>query len=370
MKKVLVAFLAVVFCMSFMACSKKDNSDENPITHYKSGDVTLGEYKGLEYTPFSTEVTDEEFDTYIEYLLSTKSSLSEKPADAVAEEGDVVSVDFVGKLDGVAFDGGTGSKEDLELGSNSFIEDFEQGLIGKPLGKYDVPCTFPENYHNADMAGKEVIFEITIKKISEKVDPEFNDAFCDDFTSGEYKTVEEFSKYIKETIKEYKEEDAENQKTTDLTIAVVNACTFNKDLTSDVEESKTSILNYYNAYCSANYGVTAKVFYQAQYGFTDEQFDNFITDQAEMAVKYRYATSAIAEKENITVSDEEAQKFAEDNYARLGYGSVDEFFAAVESQQEIKPLDFCREQYKLDKANEVVMNSAVAKAAEEKKAEE
>lgn len=116
--------------------------------------VTLGEYKGLEVSVEAPSVSDESVQSYIDYVLQNNPSLEEVTGRPV-QEGDVVNIDYVGKIDGVAFDGGTAEGYDLEIGSGSFIDGFEDGLIGAEVGETrDVQTTFPEDYRSAEVAGK------------------------------------------------------------------------------------------------------------------------------------------------------------------------------------------------------------------------
>lgn len=149
--------------------------------------MTLGEYKGVAYTPASVEITDEQVDKEVQKLAD--SNLVE--VDRPAAEGDTVNIDYVGKKDGVAFDGGTASGYDLKLGSNTFIDGFEDGLIGAVKGqKLDLDLTFPEGYPSEDLAGQAVVFEVTVNAV--KTPSELNDDLVR--ANTDYKTLESTGK--------------------------------------------------------------------------------------------------------------------------------------------------------------------------------
>ncbi|MFT4008196.1 MAG: FKBP-type peptidyl-prolyl cis-trans isomerase [Lacrimispora sp.] len=157
------------------------------LTGMDNGTITLGNYKGIEVTKTPVEVTDEEVDQAVQSALQAKATYVE--VDRAVEDGDKVNIDYVGTKDGVAFDGGTAQGQDLTIGSNQFIDGFEDGLIGAKKGdKVTLNLAFPENYQNTDLA--EPVFEVTVNTISEQQIPEINDAFVQE--NSDFKTVDEY----------------------------------------------------------------------------------------------------------------------------------------------------------------------------------
>ena len=145
--------------------------------------VSLGKYKGVEVEKAVIEVTDEEIDAKLK-AEQEKNAVDKEITDRPVADGDKIVLDFEGFVDGVAFDGGKGEDYSLTIGSNSFIPGFETQLIGAEIGKeLDVNVTFPEDYHAADLAGKDATFKCTVHKITEKVLPELNDEFADDVSA-------------------------------------------------------------------------------------------------------------------------------------------------------------------------------------------
>jgi trigger factor len=148
--------------------------------------VTLGDYKKLKATTKKATVTAKEVDEVIERM---RAGFAEKvEVERPARDGDEVVIDFVGKKDDIAFDGGTGTDYSLTLGSKSFIPGFEEGIVGKKIGEtFDLPLEFPKDYHVADLKGAKVVFTTTLKGIKEVVMPEVNDEFA--AKAGPFKTV-------------------------------------------------------------------------------------------------------------------------------------------------------------------------------------
>ena len=177
--------------------------------------VTLGEYKGVAYTPASVEITDEQVDKEVQKLAD--SNLAE--VDRPAAEGDTVNIDYVGKKDGVAFDGGTASGYDLKLGSNTFIDGFEDGLIGAVKGqKLDLDLTFPEGYPSEDLAGQAVVFEVTVNAV--KTPSELNDDLV--MANTDYKTLEEYREATRNDLEKQAADNAEYQKQSSVFQTIMN----------------------------------------------------------------------------------------------------------------------------------------------------
>lgn len=170
--------------------------------------VELGDYKNLKVKKEKVSVSQKEINETIDQIL--KNFAEKKEVKRAAKEGDEVIIDFLGKKDGVAFDGGKAEKFPLELGSKSFIPGFEEGLIGKKAGdELSLDLKFPKDYHAKDLAGAKVVFEVKIHEVRENVLPEINEEFLSKL--GEFKTKEEFEKQIKEDLKTQKQAEADDK---------------------------------------------------------------------------------------------------------------------------------------------------------------
>ncbi len=346
--------------MSLAACGgseKQSTTGKNIITGYKNGDVTLGQYVGLTYKPYSTEVTDEEVEKAFTAYMESKKEKVEVTDRYDIREGDFVTVDYVGKKDGVEFEGGTGTKENLEIGSNTFIKDFEQGLIGKKNGtSFTIDVTFPENYKTAALAGQPATFDITVKGIKEWKIPEATDAFITEKTSGEFTTWEGYKANLKAQIRAEKEQEAELEKENEVVQKLIENTTYNIDMEPEIQRGFESIKNYYETIINGTYGIDPATFY----GISTEDFENTLRSQAAISVKFEYARSAIAEAERFTVTDEEIDNLTQDQMDQYGFTSVEEYYQKIaENFDGASGRDYITELIKLEKAEELIFSSAV-----------
>ena len=170
--------------------------------------VELGDYKKLSVKKEAIKVSKKEVKETIERIL--KNFAEKKKVEREAKNGDEIIIDFLGKKDGVAFDGGKAEKFPLELGSKSFIPGFEEGLIGKKAGdELSLDLEFPKDYHAKDLAGAKVVFEVKIHEVRENVEPEINEEFLSKL--GDFKTKEEFEKQIEEDLKTQKQAEVDEK---------------------------------------------------------------------------------------------------------------------------------------------------------------
>lgn len=245
--------------------------------------VTLGEYKGIEVVSSSQAVTDEEVDAYINYLTSMSSEQEEVTDRDVVENGDVVNIDFEGKKDGVAFDGGTAEGYDLTIGSGSFIEGFEEGLIGVKKGEtVDLDLTFPEDYHSEELAGTAVVFTVTVNGIYQTQPMEFNDEFVAGLGIENVSTTEEYRAYLKTMMEESNVQAAEQ----DAQMQVLNLVTENASVSNVPEKLitrfyQTNVSNM--TYQAMMYGMDLESFVSAYYGLDTETFEAQMQEAAEVS---------------------------------------------------------------------------------------
>lgn len=294
--------------------SVKETQAMEDLTNVDNGTITLGEYKGIEVERTAAEVTDEEVDQAVQSDLSAHETDTE--VEREAKSGDVVNIDFTGKKDGVAFDGGTAKGYDLTLGSNQFIPGFEEKVIGAKKGdKLSLDLTFPENYGNKDLAGKPVVFEVTINSVKEKNTPELNEAFVTDNTA--FKTVDEYKADKKQGLLKTKNDQADEKMLNDIFGAIVNSSTITPKQEAIDANAKNLIIRYENQ--AATYGMDFASFVQAFSGMKEEDFRKEMKTQAEGLVKQKLVIHAIADKEGMKVSDLDR----DDTAKELGYESAD-----------------------------------------------
>lgn len=297
------------------------------------GNVTLGEYKGVEVVSTAVGVSDEEVEAYIEYMMSMYSNLEEVTDRDVVENGDVVNIDYEGKKDGVAFEGGTSQGYDLAIGSGTFIPGFEEGLVGVKTGEtVDLNLTFPEDYSSEDLAGAQVVFTVTVNGIYQETIPELNDEFVVQLAIEGVTTTEEYRVYMKTMMEESYGEQAKQ----DLEVQVITMVTENAQI-KEVPQGlidKFYDININNmTYTASMYGMDLNSFVSAYYGLDEEAFEAETVIAAEESAKQAMVCLKIAAQENITISEEEMNTAIEENYALYGYGSVEDFKSVVDLQE-------------------------------------
>lgn len=337
MKKRWIAVLALSGLLALSAaCGKSGEVNEENAAQegavggiadeYPDSSITrLGKYNGVEIAAISTEVTDEEIQAQIDNLLASYPDSVPVEDKTTVEEGDIANIDFVGKLDGEEFEGGSSDGEgfDLEIGSGSFIDGFEDGLIGKEVGdSFDLPLTFPESYPpNPDLAGKDVVFEVTVNAIVEHVTPEWNDEFVQAHT--QYDSTAAYEEELRASLGEQKAVNAAAQKEYEAMEAVIADSEFDcsEEELQSIRDSQTQEYQTYASY----YGMELDDFLLGVMQVSREDFDSEIDRMAQFQIKCTLAVDAIAKAENITVSEDEYQAGLESLAGDYGMESAEEF---------------------------------------------
>lgn len=271
--------------------------------------VTLGEYKNLEVKKENVKVSKDEVQQKINELLKNYTELVIKEEGTV-EEGDIAVIDFEGFKDDVAFDGGKGENYSLEIGSHSFIPGFEEGIIGMKKGEEkDLTLTFPEEYQEKSLAGKEVVFKVKVNEIKTKEVPELDKDFFEDLGMEEVKTKEDLEKKMKEEIKAQKEEEAEKKYVDALLEKAVSNMTI--DLDEEIIEAEAEAMyNDFMSHMSAQ-GITEEL-YLKYAGTTKEDIVDHMKKEAETRLKNSYLLNAIIREEQIEADEKEADEQIKD----------------------------------------------------------
>lgn len=274
--------------------------------------LELVDYKNITAPLSEIEYSDESVDTDIKTLLADKSELSTE-TEALIEDGDKVNIDYVGSVDGVEFSGGNtnGEGADLEIGSNSYIDDFEAQLIGHKIGdNVTVNATFPADYDNADLAGKDAVFEVVINGIYET--PEFTDEFVKENLSENASTVEEYKEYLKETkydenlTKWVEEYLLENSTASSYPTKYLN------HIKSIQKYEDQSTLEYMNQFY-ASMGSDQTTTFEEYVGMSESEYDNSLEEGVKDRIKKSMIYQAIYEKEGLSLSkDDYATYFDEE----------------------------------------------------------
>lgn len=302
--------------------SEEFASIEDMIDQY-AADVTLGEYKGMEYEAKNTDVTDDEVQAKVDSFVSGLATY-DKDTTSVAKSGDTVNIDFVGTVDGEEFEGGNtnGSGYDLLLGSGSFIDNFEDQIIGhKPGETFTVDVTFPENYSQdkTELNGKAAKFETTLNYIKVNKPATYNDELVANNTS--YKTTAEYEAAVREQLKQDKENSALASAQNEVMVAVINNTTIENISAKDVQANADNIISSIKAQAESN-GMEYETYLYYYYRYDDvDTFEQYVQQVCEESQKERMVVCAIAKKENISITDDEADKYLS-NYAEKN--SVDE----------------------------------------------
>lgn len=284
----------------------------------------LGEYKGLEVTKLSTEVTDEEVEEKIQAQLARKAELEIKE-DGAVEEGDTAVIDFEGFLGEEAFEGGKGEDYALEIGSGSFIPGFEEQLVGVKAGESkDVVVTFPEEYHATELAGKEATFKVTVKEIKTKVLPELNDEFAKEI-DPEVESVEALRAKIKEQTAEQKKAEAEGtlrdelvEKAAENAEMEIPQGMINTELDRMVQEFGQRLQMQ---------GMNLELYFQFS-GQNEQALREQMTPDAENRVRVALTLEAIAKAENVQVTEEDITTELDAMAAQFGM-TVDQIKTAL-----------------------------------------
>lgn len=267
-------------------------------------EVKLGDYKGLEIEKQETELSDEELNHEIDHSLSHLAEMVVKE-DGVVENGDTVNIDFSGSVDGEEFEGGQAEGYDLEIGSGSFIPGFEEQLEGLKTGEEkDVVVTFPEEYHAEELAGKEATFKTKVNEIKYKDVPELNDEIANELDS-DADSVDEYKENLRKRLAEQKATEAENtEKEEAINKATENATIDIPDAMIDTELDR--MVAEFSQRIQQQ-GLDLQTYFQIS-GQSEDQLREQMKDDAEQRVKTNLTLTAIADAENIEVTDEDIDK--------------------------------------------------------------
>ena len=293
-------------------------------------EVKLGEYKGLKVDKYSTRVTQKEVDEEIEKERE-RNARTVEVTDRAVEDKDIVTLDFEGFVDGVAFEGGKGTDYPLTIGSGSFIPGFEEQLIGAEIDKeVEVKVTFPEEYQAAELAGKDAVFKCTVHAIKAKELPEADDEFASEVSECE--TMEAYRAEVKQKIKDRKESEGKAKKEDQaVEQAIENA---EMDIPQPMIDLQVRQMADDFARRIQQQRLTVEQYFQFT-GLTQEKMMEEFEPQAVKRIKTRLVLEAIVKAENIEVSDErldeEIQKMA-DAY-QMEFDKLKEYMGEAEAAQ-------------------------------------
>lgn len=352
MKKTAWIALLLIVAMAITGCGTSKTYAGLKIEKY----VTLGEYKGLKYTPADTSVSDYALEVAVQqdmadngYEVINTVELTE----GTVQVGDVCNIDFKGLKDGVAFEGGTSQGYSLEIGSGSFIEGFEEGLVGVAIGStVNLDLTFPENYSSEDLAGQDVVFEVKVNSVTKRKSyPEMTAEIANKLDENAM-TADEYYSNKKSTLEAENIAAAEESlKDTLWNVAISNMTIAEELPKSLVEDAVEEFTAYYEMYATQSAYDSLEEWLTAN-NMTMTYFDQLAENYATSVVTSQLAAYAIANAEGYTLTDELYQQKAKEYATASGYTDVSQYIAAVGE-------DPIKDQAIMDYAVDLVVSNAV-----------
>ncbi len=294
-------------------------------------EVKLGKYKDLGVKKDEVKVSKKEIDEEVAKLASRLAEIIVKE-DGEVLEGNTAVIDFEGFVDGKPLEGGSGQNYPLEIGSKTFIPGFEEGLVGMKVGEEkELNLKFPDEY-TKELAGKDVKFNVTVREIKERVLPEINKEFYEDLGFDDIDNEEDFRKEVKKAIEAKKTEDVNNKYLDD----VLEAAAKNMEIELNPEIVDDEVHRMMNQFVEQlkMQGLTMDQYYQFT-GSSHEDMHKNMEPEAEKRVKYRYLIEEVADKEKIEVTDDEANKQADEMAAQYAV-SKEEFLSHFGGLETVK----------------------------------
>ena len=376
-KKILVSGLAAVFALYMVGCGSTDK--DAYLSGIKAEDyVDLCEYNGIPVEEAQPSVTDDYVEMYINYNLSSSASYKEITDRDTVKDGDVVNIDYTGKLKdtGKEFDGGSAKGYDLTIGSKSFIDGFETGLIGKKIGdSVDLDLTFPTSYSSADLAGKEVVFTVKINSIS--VTPELTDDLVPSFGISGVSTVDQLKAYMHDSLLKQQQSTYDSDVQNQILSAAEANCVFQAPPQGMINrymiELNNSLENQAAYYTAQGSSVTPEMILQqsmSNAGYSGDM-NGYLQEAATRQCKAIIMLSAIAAKEGIKVDDAEVSSEASSAMSNNGYSSMDAYSKSVgidmnqvikEEALATKVLDFLTEKANISEPASTASSASTAES--------
>ena len=323
-----------------------DSSGENRLVSVKdvSKYVTIGEYKGLELTRTSQPVTDDDVQAEINYNLEDNGS---EVKDGTVENGDTVTINFTGTIDGKEFDGGSAEDYELVVGDGEMIDGFEDGIVGMKSGETkELDLTFPDDYYEESVAGKAVVFKVTLQKFTRPA--ELTDEWVAENT--EYKTVDEYRAAVKTQLEDTAVQTADYELYSDAWNEVQAASEIKDYPKEDVDAAKKSYQELNEKYVK-DAGMEMADFLESQ-GMSEEDYESECQQYAESKVEQNLIVQGIMDAEGLSIDDDETQKLKDDLIKEYGFASIDEMIETYGEQEVNESLALLRvERFIVDNAN-------------------
>ena len=325
MKKRLITLVAGICAVALLGgCAGKAGTKGT----LSNDNITIKQYKGLEIDKVETiAVTDEDIEMSIKSDLETLATKTDVTGRA-AKLGDIAIIDFEGKKDGVAFEGGAGTDYELELGSGQFIDGFEDGVVGHNIGEtFYLDLKFPETYQSEELAGQAVVFTVTLKGLQEKNVPELTEDVLAQLGT-EAKTIEDYKAQVRADLELSNKQSAESALLGSVWDVLVKNCEVKKYPDGMLDEYKKNIEQQYSYYAQM-YGMEIDEFFKQMYGMSIEEL-------AKLNATQELAVSLIAEKEGFTIGKKAYETGVQELAEQYGYQDLEEFVTAYGGEDAIR----------------------------------
>ena len=290
-----------------------ENELEFSYTFVAVSKVELGEYKNLGVKKETAKVTKKEIEHEIDHILERYAEIVEKKGSV--KKGDIAIIDFEGFKDGAAFEGGKGTNYQLEIGSNTFIPGFEDGIIGMNKDEEkDLELTFPEDYHDENLKGQKVVFKVKVNEIKERKVPKMDEDFFMDLDMPGVNSKEELEKEIEKQLKDHKQHHIDE----DYTFKVLDKAVSNMKIDLEEEMIEEEANAMYNNFVEnmKKQGIEEEMYFNYT-STTKEDMLKKMKEDSSKKLKYRYLLNEVVKQEKIKVTDKEAEnkiKEITDNY--------------------------------------------------------
>ncbi|MDO5339988.1 MAG: trigger factor [Eubacteriales bacterium] len=354
MKKKLFSVLLVgALAASLVACGKSNKKETNVSTVnteinadeyagtitsnagvYKTF-VNLPDWKGMSVDLNESDyvVLDSDIEDYIQSMLESKATTN-VVTEGTTKSGDVIKLDYSGKIDGTAFSGGTATDVTYTIGSGKFIDDLDKGLVGLTIGKEtDIPCVFPESYYNSDLAGKTAIFTVTVNEVDESVVPELTDEWVASnaaslgIDDGSVTTIDQLKSYVKT----YLESQASSSRSSAIFDAAYTKMSDGLDVSDYPSEELTDLLNTLNSNIDAEYQSysssysSKEAYLKGVYNFDSlDAFNEYADTYAKQYLLQKMIVTMIAADNDITVTADDINSTGAELASYYGYDDYDD----------------------------------------------
>lgn len=313
-RKIMSAVIIATMMIGMASCGSKISVPDDYNYDDLSAYIKLTDYKGIEYTKITGEISDDEVKAKIDEKLA--SGETEQIKEGTVEKDSVVNIDYEGSIDGVKFEGGTAQNQELDIANSAYIAGFAEAIVGHKVGEtFDINVVFPEDYGKEELNGKPAVFKITVNYIVGQKKADFNDEWVQN--NSEYKTTEEYEKSVRDELSQEVMSTADNKEKTEVFNKIVDGSEIveypEKELTARTEQIK----KMYSDYAESS-GMKLDEFLSSQMGMDADQFNTMADETAKTTVKQELVLYALKNAESIEADQAGYDKFIQDMLKNAG----------------------------------------------------